>query len=134
MSKLQKLIILSLLMMICFVGNLQAQSSTITRLSPKEFQQKMAASDGFYLLDIRTAFEFSSSRIEDATHVSFLTPIAFSRRTRDLDKDAPIFVYDQTGHRSTMAVNRLRKMGFREIYELEGGFKAWTNKKFPTDE
>ena len=48
-----------------------------------------------------------------------------------LDKDKPICVYCKKGGRSAKAAKRLKEIGFKKIYDLEGGITNWedTNKK-----
>jgi len=41
------------------------------------------------------------------------------------DRDAPIFVYCFSGGRSSKAVYKMKQLGFKKIYECEGGYQKW---------
>ena len=44
-------------------------------------------------------------------------------------KDRPLVVYCYHGHSSQMAARFLVDQGFTEVYNLEGGYEAWTHTK-----
>lgn len=84
------------------------------------------------LLDVRTAAEFSHSRIPGARHL----PIQhFSRRAVDaagLDPDRPVVAICLSAHRSIPAVRWLRAAGY-DACQLRGGMRAWWRAGLPTD-
>ena len=41
------------------------------------------------------------------------------------DKSKPVFVYCKVGGRSSQAAAKLAELGFKEIYNLEGGIMKW---------
>jgi rhodanese-related sulfurtransferase len=55
--------------------------------------------------------------------------IPFNQVTDNLellpDKEAPIVLYCRSGSMSTRAAKDLAGMGYTNILELDGGFKAW---------
>ena len=55
----------------------------------------------------------------------------FEHQVMGLDKTKPVFVYCLKGGRSASAASRLRDMGFKEVYELEGGTSNWQAAKLP---
>lgn len=42
-----------------------------------------------------------------------------------MDPNIPIAVYCMSGHRSTVACKKLEQLGFKTIYELDGGIIRW---------
>lgn len=47
--------------------------------------------------------------------------------------DTPIAVYCLRGPRSEMASQTLLEMGYKEIYQLEGGITAWQEAGYPVE-
>ena len=47
------------------------------------------------------------------------------------DKNKTIVLYCCTGKRSELAAETLEKMGYTDVYSLEGGTKAWVNDGKP---
>jgi thioredoxin len=54
---------------------------------------------------------------------------------KKLDKTKPVFVYCKTSNRSPQAAAKLEELGFKSIYNLEGGLLKWDANGFskPTD-
>jgi rhodanese-related sulfurtransferase/rubrerythrin len=79
--------------------------------------------EGTYtLLDVRQMREYEESRILGAT----LIPLPqLSDRLQELDPEKPVLVYCAIGGRSRAAAQLLAGKGFREVYNLRGGIKAW---------
>ncbi len=90
----------------------------IKQLSPKEFEQKK----GMMLLDIRTDKEYEQGHIPGAVHV----PLSdIGEKVKKLKKDKELVVYCQNGSRSIWAIKRLMGMGYKNLYNLKGGYNAW---------
>ena len=90
----------------------------IKQISPRELDQKK----GMVLLDVRTDKEYEKGRIPGAVHV----PLSdIGTRVKKLKKDKDLVVYDQSGSRSIWAIKRLMGMGYKNLYNLKGGYNAW---------
>lgn len=90
----------------------------IKQISPKELDQKK----GMMLLDVRTDEEYKKGHIPGAVHV----PLAdIGDKVKKLKKDKDLVVYCQTGNRSIWAIKRLMGMGYKNLYNLKGGYNAW---------
>ncbi|MBL7856975.1 MAG: rhodanese-like domain-containing protein [Cyclobacteriaceae bacterium] len=76
------------------------------------------------VLDVRTPAEIAEGKIEGAMTMDYSQP-DFSNRIDKLDKNQPIVVYCAVGGRSSSAAEIMRKKGFKEVYNLEGGIQAW---------
>ena len=93
-------------------------------MDPEEARAYMAEhSEGTYtLLDVRQLREYEESRIPGAT----LIPLPqLSDRLQDLDPKKPVLAYCAIGGRSRAAAQLLAGKGFKEVYNLKGGIKAW---------
>ena len=50
-----------------------------------------------------------------------------------LDKNKPVYVYCKVGGRSLKVSNKLIQVGFKNVYNLEGGFLRWSNNQLPIE-
>ena len=76
------------------------------------------------LVDVRTHDEYNSGYIENSLNIDYLSN-DFSENVEKLDKNIPIVLYCRSGKRSSMSANKLSELGFKEIYNLEGGILEW---------
>ncbi len=90
----------------------------IKQISPKDLDDKK----GMVLLDVRTNKEYEQGHIPGAVHVP-LTDLG--DKIKKLKKDREIVVFCQNGNRSIWAIKRLMGMGYKNLYNLKGGFNAW---------
>ncbi len=77
----------------------------------------------FQLIDVRTALELETEgRIFHATNI----PLDELRLHMDeLDKELPVYIYCARGLRGYVASMILVNHGFKKVFNLGGGFKAW---------
>ncbi len=101
-----------------------------TSLSALQFAEKLKASAGAVVLDVRTPGEFSSGHLENAVNIDW-NDESFDRKVADLPKDVPIFVYCLSGGRSSSAAASMRKSGFKQVYEMDGGMMQWRAANLP---
>lgn len=94
-------------------------------LSPEDFKARLVDSGDFILVDVRTPKEFQEGHIQGALNIDFLDPAAFDEGAAQLDPDKALMIYCRSGKRSHKASEKLKAMGFKEIYDLEGGFRNW---------
>jgi rhodanese-related sulfurtransferase len=99
-------------------------------LSPQEFESKMKVSKGITLLDVRTADEFGRGHLPNAVLLDYYRN-DFKDQLSRLDKNKPVFVYCASGGRSHSTCSLLKDQGFTQVFDLQGGFRAWTQAKKP---
>jgi rhodanese-related sulfurtransferase/rubrerythrin len=84
------------------------------------------AEGAFTLLDVRQPGEYESEHIPGAK----LIPLpGLKDGIGALDSQKPVIVYCASGGRSLAAAQLLSGLGFNEIYNLQGGIKAWQGLK-----
>lgn len=94
-------------------------------------KKMLAAKDGAPLLiDVREDSEWADGRLPGAVH------LGKGVLERDIEKAAPaagtrIVLYCSGGSRSALAAESLRRMGYTEVFSLDGGLKAWTESGGP---
>ena len=76
------------------------------------------------LVDVRTHDEYNSGYIENSINIDYFSD-DFSENVEKLDKNTTIVLYCRSGKRSSKSANKLSKLGFKEIYNLQGGILDW---------
>jgi thioredoxin len=99
-------------------------SKNIETIAPEAFSKKINETSKPQILDVRTPEEFTSEHIDKAVNINWLAN-DFVANTEKLDKSKPVFVYCKSGGRSAKASAKLEELGFKKIYELQGGILKW---------
>lgn len=132
-----KMQLLSLTFLLFSFGDIQAQDSTfIEEVDVKKFRKLVDDGKGI-VLDVRTPEEVSQGHILNASTIDYYDQ-DFVTKINLIAKDKEIYVYCQSGKRSSEAAKILNENGFHRIYNLSGGIKAWEKAGFlltkPTNE
>ncbi|OJJ18909.1 hypothetical protein BKI52_23770 [marine bacterium AO1-C] len=85
---------------------------------------------GRIILDVRTSREVARGKIPGATVIDYYKR-GFKQKLAQLDKNRPIFIYCAAGVRSLWAMRKMKKMGFRYVFNLKYGFEDWRKKNYP---
>lgn len=119
--------ILLLIMSCLFFSCKGKKDDVIQLLEPITYKEKIAA-DNVQLIDVRTPEEYAEGKIAEATNINYHHP-DFKKRVATLNKDLPIAVYCKKGGRSGKAAKILKELGFKEIYDLDGGIVNWQEQE-----
>ena len=120
-------ILLSTLMIILFsCTNHSQQQRGVQLVSVQAFAEALKATPNATIIDVRTPEEFQGGHLEDAVNFNVLGP-DFQAQVSKLDKTQPVFVYCKVGGRSADAVEKMKSMGFTTIYDMKGGYMAWSS-------
>src|SRR5208283_5711958 len=96
----------------------------IKEIRPDDLKHMQQAGEDFTLIDVREADEQAKGTIAGAVklprgilegHIDQVTT----------DKDRKLVLYCAGGGRSALAALNLKKMGFRNVISLAGGYGAW---------
>ena len=79
------------------------------------------------LVDVRTPEEYDAGHIEKAVNIDFLAE-DFEDAIQKIDKDRPVFIYCRSGGRSGRASKLMKELGFKKVYDLEGGYLNWSDQ------
>ncbi|TWT26134.1 rhodanese-like domain-containing protein [Planomicrobium sp. CPCC 101110] len=77
------------------------------------------------LIDVREAKDFAAGHILGARNIP---QTQLRQRYKEIRADKPVYLYDQNGARSGRVALFLKKKGYNQLYQLQGGFKQWTGK------
>jgi rhodanese-related sulfurtransferase len=98
--------------------------STIKNINPSE-TRKLIKNEEVIILDVRAPWEFVEGHIKNAKNLDFTDP-DFSDHLKKLDKNKKYLVYCKTGRRGAMVLETMQNIGFKDIYNLIGGYNAWS--------
>lgn len=106
------------------------KAQEIHTLPAKAFKEAMENSEEYQLIDVRTPEEWSSGIVEGAKTMNWFDE-HFVENVDRLDKSDPVFVYCASGRRSLQAAQKMSDLGFKEVYNLEGGITSWKSHDLP---
>lgn len=95
----------------------------VTTLTQEEFVQGYRKAQ---LIDVREPKEFEAGHILGARNVP--STQLRQRYQTEIRKDLPVYLYCQNTGRSARAALYLKKRGYNQLYQLQGGFRQWTGK------
>jgi rhodanese-related sulfurtransferase len=98
--------------------------SEINLITVEDFESKLNFDQDFVLLDIRTEKEYLAGHIKNAVWLprGF---IEFKIQKLIDDPETEIILYCKRGSRSALTAYTLLKMGYKNVFNLEGGFEKW---------
>jgi rhodanese-related sulfurtransferase len=99
-------------------------SKSIQTIAPEAFAKKIKETPKAQILDVRTPQEFAGGHIDNAINIDFLND-NFEANAQKLDKTKPVFVYCKTNSRSPRAAAMLEALGYKTIYNMQGGLLKW---------
>lgn len=77
------------------------------------------------LIDVREPNEFEAGHILGARNI----PLSqMKARMQEIRPDKPVYLYCQNGIRSGRAAQTLHRKGYKDLSQLQGGFKKWSGK------
>ena len=121
-----KAIVLGVLIVLVAISCNTSSKGKSKKILPEELQELLKNSDA-QLVDVRTPEEFKNEHILTAQNINVLSP-SFNDDIKSLDKNKPVVVYCKSGGRSTKCAKKLLKLGFAQIYDLQGGITSWKQR------
>jgi len=100
-------------------------SPEVVQVRAAEVSERLAASEDFLLLDVREPDECAKASIAGARAI----PLAqLEARVGELEswRDSAVVVHCHHGGRSADACQRLMRLGFSRVENLDGGIDAWS--------
>ena len=100
--------------------------SEIVQISTDELKSKMDSGTKFIIVDVRTEKEYQCGHVQNSVWIP-RGKIEFVLQEITRDPEQEIVVYCRSGGRSALSAFALNNVGFKKIYNLDGGFRKWVN-------
>lgn len=124
-----KQIIPIILMSFCFFG-LFSCGAKVHDLGVGDFSALVEDFPSVRLVDVRTLEEYTQGHLKGAANIDWQDSLFLENISAAYDKSAPLYIYCRSGRRSAAAGEALSKAGY-EVYNLAGGYLAWTEAGKP---
>lgn len=101
----------------------------VPQVETKDLFEAIQKKEDFVLLDVRTPEEYSKEKIKGSINLSVDKINEIEKIIPD--KDKTVYVYCQSGSRSSSAVNTMLSLGYKKVFSVKGGILAWQDNNFP---
>jgi rhodanese-related sulfurtransferase len=102
------------------------EEASVENIEPAQFDSLITTlGDQALLLDVRSPEEWATGIISGSTLLNYYDD-SFAAALQDLPKKDYALVYCKAGGRSAEAAELLKGLGYKHVYNLNGGIDAWT--------
>jgi rhodanese-related sulfurtransferase len=113
-----------------FLKIVQDARSRVRELTVDQVKAKLDRGEKFHLVDVREESEWARDHLPRAVHLS-KGVIERDAETALPETGAEIVLYCGGGFRSALAADNLQKMGYTNVYSMDGGVRGWRDKGYP---
>lgn len=109
------------------------QDSVFVNLTALQCDSLIAANDTnprFVILDVRTYNEYNPEHLKYAINIDY-NSINFEDMLIELNKGKVYLIHCLSGGRSGATFEKMRNLGFSEVYNMLGGINAWKAAELP---
>lgn len=121
--------VFTLILIFTFImGSAALGMAKMRSISTQQAHDLIEERDGdsdFVILDVRTLREYEEGYIEDAVNMDFYAD-TFTDELDGLDRDNTYLLYCRSGSRSGSTFKMMRKLGFKDVFNMEGGIEEWS--------
>jgi rhodanese-related sulfurtransferase len=115
-----------------FLALAEAAKNKVRVCSVTDVKTRLERGERFHFIDVREDGEFAVDHAARARHIGR----GVIERDIELviaERDAEIVLYCGGGFRSALAAESLGKMGFRNVWSMDGGMRAWREAGCPIE-
>ena len=100
------------------------QTAEVLNLSVPQFEKMRLAGAGVVIIDVRTPEEIAKGKVPNALEIDYQAD-DFEQKIEALDSETTYVMYCEAGGRGSKASKLMVQKGFKNVYNLEGGYEAW---------
>lgn len=131
-----KLCLLASVLLFTAVQAGEEAKPTVESIGVAAAREYVAQHEDAVIIDVRTPVEFDMSHITGAINAN-VQGDDFESLLGGLDKEKTYLVHctrNPENGRSARALETMRRLGFKNLYSLEGGYVAWKEAELPLTE
>ncbi len=122
---------LPLVILLALTGAFAARAGDTVLIEPQALLERLAWGDrSLVVLDVRTAAEYAEGHVPGARNIPH-TEIAARLAELEGARDSDVVVYCRSGNRTAVALELLRRAGFRRLLHLHGDYLRWSGENHP---
>ena len=106
--------------------------SRIRELTVVDVKGKLDRGEKFHLVDVREESEWAKGHLPGAEHLG-KGIIERDIETHIPETGAEIILYCGGGFRSALAADALQKMGYTNVWSMDGGWRGWNENNLPVE-
>jgi rhodanese-related sulfurtransferase len=106
---------------------------TVQQLKASMDKASQPSQKGFVLIDVRTPEEHQGGFIPGTDFNIDFREIQNRHQEVHAKQDSHVVVYCQSGHRSNIAAETLMRLGYKNVYNVEGSMNAWEEANYPIE-
>jgi len=131
----QTTLLLSIIILILFIAGCyedfssQKDNHDISAVEAHKMIQDNINNPDFVIIDVRSENEFLQGHIENAVLIPYSSPDR-EKALSKLGKNKTYLLYCLFGGRSSSMFEKMIKLGFKKVYDLDGGIIEWKNEGF----
>ena len=115
-----------------FLKLVQDAKSRVKELTVDQVRAKQDRGEKFVLIDVREESEWAKDHLPEAIY------LGRGILERDIEAKFPepkteMILYCGGGFRSALAADNLQKMGYANVYSMDGGIRDWREKGLPLE-
>jgi rhodanese-related sulfurtransferase len=115
-----------------FLKIVQDAKARVREVTVDQVKAKLDRGDQFHLVDVREESEWAKDHLPKATF------LGKGIVERDIEQQVPgtgeeIVLYCGGGFRSALAADNLQKMGYTNVYSMDGGIRDWRERNYPLE-
>jgi rhodanese-related sulfurtransferase len=115
-----------------FLKIVQDAKARVREVTVDQVKAKLDRGDQFHLVDVREESEWAKDHLPKAIL------LGKGIIERDIEQQVPgmgeeIVLYCGGGFRSALAADNLQKMGYTNVYSMDGGIRGWRERNYPLE-
>jgi rhodanese-related sulfurtransferase len=112
-----------------FLKIVEDAKKRIREVTIDDVKAKLDRREKFVLIDVREESEYAADHLPGAIHLG-KGIIERDVEDRVPGQNTPLVLYCGGGFRSALAADNLQKMGYTQVFSMDGGIRGWREKGY----